>query len=185
MDRPDTVRDRQSIYCDRHVNQAVAVKRLQAAGLTLAAIQARLAGLPAPKVKAMATGHRREEPATGPAGRRAVGAEPATAVGGRGVGAVPSTNAGRGRFWAEPSTTSGAVGPEGRPTSAADRDGAARPMLAVALSPAATLLFSTEEPLTAADITGIRDAASVLLDYLDQLPAAATTGAHTDRKEPR
>ncbi|MDQ1369392.1 MAG: hypothetical protein QOF20_1745, partial [Acidimicrobiaceae bacterium] len=56
MDRPDTVRDRQAIYGDRHVSQAVAVKQLQASGLALAAIQHRLAGLPLAQVEAIAEG---------------------------------------------------------------------------------------------------------------------------------
>jgi DNA-binding transcriptional MerR regulator len=56
MDRPDTVRNRQAIYGERHVTQAVAVKRLQASGLPLAAIQARLAGLPSDAVDAIAAG---------------------------------------------------------------------------------------------------------------------------------
>src|SRR6202011_6013919 len=45
-DRPLAIRDRQAVYGERHVLQAVAVKRLQAAGLSLGEIQTRLAGLP-------------------------------------------------------------------------------------------------------------------------------------------
>jgi DNA-binding transcriptional MerR regulator len=56
LDRPDAVRHRQAIYGERHVSQAVAVKRLQAAGWNLAAIQARLAGLPPAAVEAIASG---------------------------------------------------------------------------------------------------------------------------------
>jgi DNA-binding transcriptional MerR regulator len=46
LDRPFAMRGRQAVYGDRHILQAVAVKRLQAAGLALADIQRQLAGLP-------------------------------------------------------------------------------------------------------------------------------------------
>jgi DNA-binding transcriptional MerR regulator len=81
MDRPDAVRDRQAIYSDQHVTEAVAVKRLQADGLPLAAIQARLAGLPISSISAIASGTPPAPPAAVP---------PA---------AVPPPAAGRGRFW--------------------------------------------------------------------------------------
>lgn len=161
MDRPDTVRDRQSIYGERHVNQAVAVKRLQAAGLALAAVQARLAGLPGSDVEAIATGRRGEAP-SGTAGRRRFWAEPSTPSAPATWSTHPPTPSSSTRRAAAATAT------DSRLTSPTDPGGIARPMLAVALSPAATLLFSTDQALTAADITGIRDAASVLLDYLDQ-----------------
>ena len=185
MDRPDTVRDRQSIYGERHVNQAVAVKRLQAAGLALAAIQARLTGLPGNDVQAIATGHPGEVP-TGAAGRRRFWAEPSTpstpatrsAISPSSSSATPGAAAAAATD-ARPTSAAdwggiappAVAGPDGigQPTSAPEPSGIARPMLAVALSPAATLLLSTDQALTAADVTGIRDAASVLLDYLDQL----------------
>jgi DNA-binding transcriptional MerR regulator len=164
MDRPDAVRDRQSLYGERHVNQAVAVKRLQAAGLALAAIQARLAGLPGGDVEAIASGQGCEAPSGIPGATGQRGDESKAAAGAtRRPGEAPTGTSGRRRFWAEPST------PSAPATSPGDPGGVAQPMLAVALSPGATLLFCTDQPLTAADITGIRDAASVLLDYLDQL----------------
>jgi DNA-binding transcriptional MerR regulator len=54
LDRPLAMRGRQAVYGDRHVLQAVAVKRMQAAGLSLGEIQARLAGLPTPELAQVA-----------------------------------------------------------------------------------------------------------------------------------
>jgi DNA-binding transcriptional MerR regulator len=54
LDRPLAVRGRQAVYGPRHVLQAVAVKRLQAAGLSLGEIQTRLAGLPTPQLAELA-----------------------------------------------------------------------------------------------------------------------------------
>src|ERR1700738_2680437 len=54
LDRPLAVRGRQAVYGPRHVLQAVAVKRLQAAGLSLGEIQTRLAGLPTPQLEELA-----------------------------------------------------------------------------------------------------------------------------------
>src|SRR5947209_4992852 len=44
LDRP-TLRGRTALYCRRHLLQLVSIKRLQAQGLTLAELQARLLGL--------------------------------------------------------------------------------------------------------------------------------------------
>jgi DNA-binding transcriptional MerR regulator len=44
LDRPSAMRGRQAFYGERHLLQLVAIKRLQALGLTLADVQARLRG---------------------------------------------------------------------------------------------------------------------------------------------
>jgi DNA-binding transcriptional MerR regulator len=54
LDRPLAIRDRQAVYGERHVLQALAVKRLQALGRSLAEIQAQLAGLPDQQLDALA-----------------------------------------------------------------------------------------------------------------------------------
>jgi DNA-binding transcriptional MerR regulator len=54
LDRPLAVRGRQAVYGPRHVLQAVAVKRLQAAGMSLGEIQTRLAGLPTAQLAELA-----------------------------------------------------------------------------------------------------------------------------------
>ena len=45
LDRPAAMRGRTALYGDRHVLQIVAIKRLQARGLSLAAVQERVVGL--------------------------------------------------------------------------------------------------------------------------------------------
>jgi DNA-binding transcriptional MerR regulator len=45
LDRPAAMRGRTALYGKRHVQQLVAIKRLQAEGLTLAAVQERLLGI--------------------------------------------------------------------------------------------------------------------------------------------
>jgi DNA-binding transcriptional MerR regulator len=54
LDRPLAMRGRQAVYGERHIHQAVAVKRMQAAGLSLGEIQTRLAGLPTPELAQVA-----------------------------------------------------------------------------------------------------------------------------------
>ena len=45
LDRPTAMRGRTALYGPRHVHQLVAIKRLQAQGLSLAAVQERVVGL--------------------------------------------------------------------------------------------------------------------------------------------
>src|SRR5271170_3117537 len=45
LDRPAAMRGRTALYGERHLLQLVAIKRLQAQGLTLAAVQERVVGL--------------------------------------------------------------------------------------------------------------------------------------------
>jgi DNA-binding transcriptional MerR regulator len=53
VDRPE-LSGRTALYGERHLLQLVAVKRLQAEGLTLAEVQARLTGLPTATLRALA-----------------------------------------------------------------------------------------------------------------------------------
>ena len=70
VDRPSSFRGRTALYGRRHLLQLVALKRLQAQGLTLAEIQARLVGLPASRLEALAQVPARALPApSGPATR--------------------------------------------------------------------------------------------------------------------
>ena len=177
MDRPDTVRDRQAIYGDRHVSQAVAVKQLQATGLALAAIQQRLAGLPLPQVEAIADGREDDGASAGTRRRRfwAEASSPAPHLAQSPPLPSPPTPPMAGSGW----------------WSAAAAGGAVRPMLAIPLTAAATLLLATDSPLTPADIAGIRAAATGLvghldhLDHLDHLASAGRTGTDLDRKDDR
>jgi DNA-binding transcriptional MerR regulator len=54
LDRPAAMRGRTALYHQRHLLQLVAIKRLQARGLTLAQIQQRLLGLPTSKLRELA-----------------------------------------------------------------------------------------------------------------------------------
>jgi DNA-binding transcriptional MerR regulator len=54
LDRPAEMRGRTAYYGVRHLRQLVAIKRLQAEGLSLAQVQARLAGIPDGELEAVA-----------------------------------------------------------------------------------------------------------------------------------
>jgi DNA-binding transcriptional MerR regulator len=54
IDRPAAMRGRTALYGRRHLEQLVAIKRLQSEGLTLAEVQARLAGLSPQKLRSLA-----------------------------------------------------------------------------------------------------------------------------------
>lgn len=76
LDRPAAMRGRTALYGERHLLQLVAIKRLQAQGLSLAAVQERVVGL-------SSKGLRRLAAAEGTAARGDVSA-PAAASGERG-----------------------------------------------------------------------------------------------------
>ena len=185
LDRPDAVRDRQAVYHDRHVTQAVAVKRLQAAGFTLARIQARLAGLDPEALEALATGPAPAPVATDvnplealapaaapawsePRGRQSPAARAAPASADPGAlehlgeavsaRAAPRPTGRHERFWASaPIPTA--------PTAAVDGLPAQR-ILAIPLADGVTLLLDGERAWAHSDVDGIRDAASTLLNHL-------------------
>jgi hypothetical protein len=54
VDRPASTRGRTALYAERHLLQLVAIKRLQAAGRSLADIQAELAGIPESTLRLLA-----------------------------------------------------------------------------------------------------------------------------------
>lgn len=54
LDRPAAMRGRTALYARRHLEQLVAIKRMQAEGLSLAEIQARLATLTPRELRALA-----------------------------------------------------------------------------------------------------------------------------------
>src|SRR4051812_23633656 len=58
MDRPVEIRDRRALYTEAHVDQVVAIKRLQAAGHSLSEIQSLLAGLAPAAIRQLAQGKR-------------------------------------------------------------------------------------------------------------------------------
>ena len=81
LDQPVGIRDRRALYGERHVQQVVAVKRLQAAGLSLRQIRPLLAGMPTTKLRTIAEGELPREiwaiaPTDGSGSVSPAGAEP-------------------------------------------------------------------------------------------------------------
>jgi DNA-binding transcriptional MerR regulator len=164
IDRPVAHRGRTALYGPRHLLQLVAVKRLQAKGLPLVAIQRELAGATDAQLAGVARlpeGGRSPVPAERPA------AAPRAGDGG----------ARRASFWRDrPSAALGAASPRalaadlagpagpGRPTGTRSRGPAT--LRGVRLGDGATLLLEPGRELAVADLDAILDAARPLLAAL-------------------
>ncbi|MFC3981326.1 helix-turn-helix domain-containing protein [Streptosporangium jomthongense] len=140
LDPPASRRGRVALYGRRHLLQLVAVKRRQAEGLTIAEIQAELAGASDQTLEAVAdlpspASPSSPSPPAGPAG---------------GGGARP-------RFWAEPPRTS-APRPRARPVPAQ--------VNGVRLAAGVTLLLDGGHPLSPGALADIGAAAETLLAVL-------------------
>jgi hypothetical protein len=159
VDRPAMMRGRTALYGWRHLLQLVTVKRLQAAGRSLASIQEELLGASDAALERIAAlpGSAAAPPAPTP---------PAPSVPAPGA-AVPAGPA-RARFWsapppAVPPAADGHAGP-------APLDGRASVVPAIRLGDGATLLLDTaSRALTADELAAINAAAAPLLDLLRQL----------------
>lgn len=150
LDRPE-VSGRTALYGRRHLLQLVAIKRLQATGLSLAEVQARLQG---------ATPSALEQVARLPRASDAVAASapPPSAV------AAPSAR--HEAFWeAVPAAALVTDGPtrQAEPRSPEAGDGL---LQGLALTDAVTLLVRAERALTPDDLLALRQAAGPLLDAL-------------------
>jgi DNA-binding transcriptional MerR regulator len=66
LDRPAAMRGRTALYGRRHLFQVVAIKRLQARGLSLAEVQERVVGLSAAALRRLAAAEAAEPPASQP-----------------------------------------------------------------------------------------------------------------------
>jgi DNA-binding transcriptional MerR regulator len=148
LDRPGEMRGRTALYGRRHLLQIVAIKRLQARGLSLAEVQARLVGQTDQALARIARLPDLEAPApTEPAnGRRA------------------------GPFWTEPPAAvqeqrDGPDQPEAE--EAADGGAASLPLQGVPLASGAVLLLEPSRPLDEHDLSAIRAAAAPLLKSLE------------------
>ena len=171
VDRPAAMRGRTALYIRRHLLQLVAIKRFQAAGMTLAQVQVRLAG---------ATDAQLEREARVPASLPEAAAARTQAA--------PSAPAARPAFWkrgavAPTAPTSGAradrepMAPTA-PTSGAravrEPEPAPSPPLphevaslqGLRLGEGVTLLLEREHPLDAGEVAAIRAAAAPLLEVL-------------------
>jgi DNA-binding transcriptional MerR regulator len=137
LNRPAEMRGRTAMYGRRHLLQLVAIKKLQARGLSLAEVQRSLVGQPDAALERLA----------GP-----------LPVPGRGPAAAPPARPARaGHFW----KTAPAPTPEG-PGSGGGTDA----FQGVRLAEGVTLLLATSRPLDADDLRAVRAAASPLLALL-------------------
>jgi DNA-binding transcriptional MerR regulator len=173
IDRPLAHRGRTALYGARHLLQLVAVKRLQAKGLPLVAIQQELAGATDTDLERVA-----RVPAAAATGREAASPEAASLH----AGPVPSATTGparpapaprrlaagparRAAFWREPpgaALTAGAAGAAGAGGAAAEAAGAAEAGAAADALAAATATDAAARIL-AADATLPRPAADATL----------------------
>jgi DNA-binding transcriptional MerR regulator len=140
LDRPAEWRGRTALYGRRHLLQLVAIKRLQAGGLSLVATQERLLGLPDRALARLA----RVPPEV-----LESGPPPAESP------AAPSRRAEA--FW------KAAPAPLPARTPAAARP---RPLQALDLEPGAMLLLSSGRALTPGEAESLREAAGPLLERL-------------------
>jgi DNA-binding transcriptional MerR regulator len=151
LDRPAAMHGRVAVYGQRHLLQLVAIKRLQAEGLSLAEVQARLAG---------ATDARLREVARLPAAGAAPAA-PAPLARARVAAARPAGDdpvAARARFWRQ-RPAAPATAPATTPAPPAVVQG-------VRLSEGTTLLVEGGRPLDDEDLRAILAAAAPLLAAL-------------------
>jgi hypothetical protein len=166
VDRPSAMQGRTALYGRRHLLQLVAIKRLQAAGRSLAEVQQELAAASDERLE-----HLADLPAT-------AAAPPGMAV----PASAPPRRAGEGRrrFWAAgaavadgPAAPADTTGPAGSAAVAGpvDPDGPAPPpdrptvaqLQAVELAGGVTLLLGTARPLDGDDLLALQAAAEPLL----------------------
>jgi len=160
VDRPATMRGRTALYGRRHLLQLVAVKRLQAAGQSLASIQEELLGAPDATLERIA-----ELP--GPAAAPAPTAPPAPTAAPVAAGPAPA----RARFWSAPPQIPPQIAPaDDQRAVAAPLDGRVSVVPAIRLGDGATLLLDTAgRALTAGELAAVEAAAAPLLDLLRRL----------------
>ena len=152
IDRPAQMRGRTALYGRRHLLQLVAIKRLQAKGLTLAEVQSRLVGQTDAALRKMA-----EMPAD-----RQQRADTANADGRETVDTADDRRGGA--FWAaSPEAVPQTQTTEELPIN--HRPGAI-PLAGVALDEGVTLLLQGHRALDEQDIEALRSAAAPLLKLL-------------------
>jgi DNA-binding transcriptional MerR regulator len=143
IDRPAAMRGRTALYGPRHLLQLVAIKRLQAHGLSLAGIQRRLVGLTDAALRQVARVPANFALDTPSLGDNAVSAN-----------TVAEEQPER-QFWtAVPSAP------------LAPRDNAARVMVSVPLDTGVTLFVESQRPLDEHDCDELRLTAAPLLKFL-------------------
>src|SRR6266545_4356636 len=172
VDRPAATRGRTAMYGPRHLLQLVAIKRLQARGLSLVAIQAELAGATDAQLARVAQVAEAAPPAapTPPPGRPAATLRVAPAMArpageGEAPAATPTpaavSAAGEGEAPTPTPTPATAAG-----FSVATEAAGVVTLRGVRLGERATLLLDPARPLDDADLRAILDAARPLLEAL-------------------
>lgn len=167
MDRPAQYRGRTALYGLRHLRQLVAVKRLQARGLALTEIQARLIGLTDRALAGLA-----QLPANLDTG------EPSSAK----DASRPAEDRGE-AFWSQAPTAPPAE-PAGAREAEAGGDGAKelRLLVGVPLAEHATLLLKAARPLDEYDLSALRVAAAPLLKLLEARRLLGVEGSPSTTK---
>jgi DNA-binding transcriptional MerR regulator len=169
IDRPVAHRGRTALYGPRHLLQLVAVKRLQARGLPLVAIQQELAGAPDTQLARVA---RLPSAVADGVAAPDVGVAPRSGSAVRRAAAGPARRA---AFWRQPPAaglaTAGDPGDGGAPTAldparTAPRPGAVASLRGLRLGGGATLLLEPGRELDAGDVQAIVEAAGPLLAAL-------------------
>lgn len=144
LDRPAQLRGRTALYGRRHLLQLVAIKRLQARGLALTAIQQQLLGQTDSSLEAIAQ-------------------VPADAC--RVVGAEPAPEEPRAEFWKAEPTAPEPPG-EQTPLEIAAVETVPAPLQGVPLGEDVLLLFAPARPLEPDDLEALRTVAAPLLKLL-------------------
>jgi DNA-binding transcriptional MerR regulator len=159
VDRPAALSGRTALYGRRHLLQIVAIKRLQARGLSLAKVQEELLGLSDASLARIA----RLPPDADEAGQEPAAPEEAAA------GPDRSSMS----FWQTATASAGrlpppAVAAQEPPATFASREprAASRPLAAIPVSDEVTLLVAAARPLEPADVEAVRDSLSALFNVL-------------------
>jgi DNA-binding transcriptional MerR regulator len=202
IDRPVAHRGRTALYGPRHLLQLVAVKRLQARGLPLVAIQQELAGATDSQLARVA--RLPEGVAPGPAAPASHGdGLSGTGQAGSGMAAAAPATRGKARragFWRERPAAFTVAADAATLTDPTDPVGPAGPTPAtlrgVRLGDGATLLLEPGRELGAEDVRAVLEAAGPLLAELrerglgpgaeepDQDPSARRLGPEPRREHP-
>jgi DNA-binding transcriptional MerR regulator len=171
VDRPAAMRGRTALYGRRHLLQLVAIKRLQAAGLSLAEIQRELAGATDAQLERVARVPAREPAprptvaAARPAFWRRAGELPAAPVGRRGLASVGEETPAAAPLGRRAMASVAEETPVGPSPSGTEPAGAVA-MQAVRLEDGVTLLLEGSGELGADEVAAIRAAAEPLLDLV-------------------
>jgi len=142
LDRPASFQGRTAYYSRKHLLQLVAIKRLQAKGLTLAQIQAQLLGMKPSQLEQLAQVPEK-------------GTTPTEAT------PIKSVRTGRSReFWKQPPVQHTEESePEVRPVVS---------LMGIPLTPEVTLLLPALRQLDAHDLEGLKVVAQPLLRWLER-----------------